>query len=91
VKEYQQMMAKEVRYLKGREPPCKLIVDTDAFLPEYDENEAADSCIGGIMMHSKKGRIVCSNTFDDRLALCYQEAIPDIRRTLFPSFARPGK
>jgi len=44
--------------------------------------------MGGILMHAKKGRIVCSNTLDDRLQLCYGEAIPDIRRTLFPSFKK---
>ena len=44
--------------------------------------------MGGIVMHAKKGRIVCSNTLDDRLGLCYQEAIPDVRRILFPSFKK---
>ena len=47
--------------------------------------------MGGFMCHAKKGRIVCSNTLDDRLQLCYQEAIPDIRRLLFPSFKKPEK
>lgn len=86
VKEYQQIMAKEVKALKGREPPCKITLETVRYLPEYIEDEATDSCIGGVVAHAKKGRIVCSNTFDERLQLCFQEAIPDIRRTLFPSF-----
>lgn len=91
VKEYQVLMSKEVKMLKGREPPCKLSLDEGKYLPEYNENEASESCIGGILAHCKKGRILCSNTFDARLALCYAEAIPDIRRILFPSFSRaPG-
>ena len=42
--------------------------------------------MGGILMHARKGRIVCSNTIDERLQLVYQEAIPQIRSMLFPSF-----
>jgi hypothetical protein len=44
--------------------------------------------MGGLLTHARKGRIVCSNTLDERLALCYQEAIPDVRRILFPSFKK---
>ncbi len=40
--------------------------------------------MGGIMMHARKGRIVCSNTIDERLNLVYQEAIPQVRSMLFP-------
>ena len=91
VQEYQVLMAKEVKMLKGKQPPCKISLDVGKYMPEYNENEAAESCIGGIFAHCKKGRITCSNTFDSRLALCYAEAIPDIRRILFPSFSRvPG-
>jgi V-type H+-transporting ATPase subunit E len=88
VKEYQALMKKEVKMFKGKEPPCKVVIDTSRYLPEYDENEAVTSTMGGVVLHCRKGRIVCSNTFDDRLSLCYQEAIPDIRRILFPSFLK---
>lgn len=67
--------------------PLKIVLD-DKYLPEYDENEGADSCMGGVVLHAKKGRIVCSNTLDDRLQLVYQEAIPEIRKQLFPSFKK---
>jgi vacuolar-type H+-ATPase subunit E/Vma4 len=70
--------------------PCKVILD-DKHLPEFDDNEGADSCMGGIILHCKKGRIVCSNTLDDRLTLVYQEGIPEIRRLLFPSMKRAPK
>jgi len=44
-----------------------LVIDNNKFLPEYDETEGAESCMGGIVLHAKKGRIVCSNTIDERL------------------------
>ena len=36
-------------------------------------------------MYAKKNRIVCSQTLDDRMALVYAQAIPQIRAQLFPS------
>ena len=47
--------------------------------------------MGGIVLHAKKGRIVCSNTIDERLQLVYQEAIPQIRSMLFPCFKKERK
>lgn len=86
--EYKALMKKEVKVFKDREVPCKVELDHVKFLPEYNEQEGVDSCMGGFICHARKGRIVCSNTLDDRLQLCYQEAIPDIRRLLFPSFKK---
>ena len=86
--EYKTLMKKEVKLFKDRDVPIKLVIENTKFLPEYDEMEGAESCMGGIMMHARKGRIVCSNTIDERLQLVYQEAIPDIRRMLFPCFSK---
>ena len=86
VEEYKEIMKKEVKAFKTREVPCKVTIDKAKYLPEYNENEATESCMGGLVLHCRKGRIVCSNTLDERLQLCYQEAIPDVRRLLFPSF-----
>ena len=47
--------------------------------------------MGGIVLHTRKGRIVCSNTIDERLQLVYQEAIPDIRAMLFPSLIKKSE
>lgn len=69
--EYKKLMKKEVKLFKDRDVPLKLILDNDRFLPEYDENEGAESCLGGVVLHAKKGKIVCSNTLDDRLSLVY--------------------
>ena len=76
--EYQQLMKAEVKSLRGKTVPITIIVDEVKFLPEFNErsDNPADSCLGGIVMHARKGRIVCSNTLDERLALIQQEAIP---------------
>ena len=71
VKEYKALMKKEVKVFKDRDVPCKVELDHAKFLPEYNEQEGVDSCMGGFVTHARKGRIVCSNTLDDRLQLCY--------------------
>ena len=89
--EYRKLMKREVKIFKDREVPLKLILEDSKFLSEFNDTEGADSCMGGIMMHARKGRIVCTNTLDERLQLVYQEAIPDIRKSLFPSFKKEEK
>ena len=84
-------MKAEVRLFRDRDVPLKLIVDSDKFLPEYDSAEGAESCMGGVLLHARKGRIVCTNTIDERLQLVYQEAIPQVRSILFPCFKKPEK
>jgi len=42
-------------------------------------------------MYCKKNRITCSQTIDDRIAMTYQQAIPEIRAELFPALAKPAK
>ena len=86
--EYKKLMKREVEFFKDKEIPLKIHLDKDRFLPEYDENEGAESCLGGVVLHARKGRIVCSNTLDERLQLVYLEAIPEIRRSLFPNFKK---
>jgi V-type H+-transporting ATPase subunit E len=89
--EYKQLMKREVKLFKDRDVPLKIVIEQTRFLPEYDDTEGAESCMGGILLHARKGRIVCSNTIDERLQLVYQEAIPEIRTLLFPSFKKPEK
>lgn len=89
INEYKALMKKEVRLFKDRDVPAKVNIDEGKFLPEFNDEEGQESCMGGIIIHCRKGRIVCSNTLDDRLQLVYQEAIPEIRRLLFPSFKKP--
>jgi V-type H+-transporting ATPase subunit E len=88
VEAYKKKMQDEVALFKGKDVPCKLEIDEAHPLPEYTEEAGMESCMGGIILHARKGKIVCSNTLDERLELCYGEAIPDIRRSLFPSFKK---
>lgn len=66
VEEYKALMKREVLHFKNREVPINLIIEEKRFLPEYSAN-STDSCMGGIVIHARKGRIVCANTLDDRL------------------------
>ena len=43
-----------------------------------------DSCIGGVVLTSYNGRIVCSNTIETRLAIASEKCLPAIRKVLFP-------
>lgn len=65
--DYKKLMKKEVKMFANKDVPAKVNLDDTRFLPEYDETEGAESCLGGVVLHCRKGRIVCSNTLDDRL------------------------
>jgi len=43
-----------------------------------------DSVIGGVVLTSYNGRIVCSNTIESRLAIASEKCLPAIRKVLFP-------
>ena len=89
VSEYKQLMLSEVKALEGRDDiPCRVKVDQKNFLPPYNEEDPTNSCLGGFVMYCKKNRITCSQTLDDRIEMAYQQAIPQIRVTLFPSLAK---
>lgn len=40
--------------------------------------------IGGVVLTCLEGKIVCSNTLENRLNLAFQESLPDVRNGLFP-------
>jgi len=52
------------------------IVVSDEALP--------DSVLGGVVLTSYNGRIVCSNTIESRLAIASEKCLPAIRKVLFP-------
>jgi len=43
-----------------------------------------DSALGGVILTSYNGRIVCSNTIESRLAIASEKCLPAIRKVLFP-------
>ena len=54
------------------------IVDSEFLTPEQGAE------CGGIMLYSKDRRIVCPNSIKNRLDLCFEELLPEIRKQLFP-------
>ena len=89
--EYKKLMAEKVKKLDGKEPPLNIQIDTTRYLNEYSETDLVNSCSGGVQLHARRGKIVVPNTLDDRIQLCYQEAIPEIRKLLFPTTAQGGQ
>ena len=86
IKTYRDMVISEVSRFKGKsaeEIPCNIIID-GKYLESIEDN-SAQGCLGGFKLYAKKGRIVCSQTLDDRIELCFAAAIPAIRFMLFPS------
>ena len=92
IKTYKELIVKEVKRFQGMNPdeiPCNIIIDK-TYLDSVEDNES-NGIIGGFKMYAKKGRIVCSQTIDDRIDLCFQAAIPAIRHMLFPSMRKESK
>ena len=84
-----ELIVKEVKRFQSMKPndiPCKIIIDS-TYLDSVDDNEQT-GILGGFKIYARKGRIVCSQTIDDRIDLCFQAAIPAIRYMLFPSMRR---
>ena len=92
IAEYKELMLGQVKALEGKDDiPCKVLIDENNFLPEWNEEDITNSCLGGFVMYCRKNRIVCSQTLDDRVELVYQQAIPAIRNLLFPSLRKEKK
>ena len=82
-------MLSQVKALEGKSDiPCTVNIDSENRLPEYNESDPTNSCLGGFVMYCRKNRIVCSCTLDDRVNMAYHMSIPQIRATLFPSLVR---
>ena len=87
--EYIQAMIASVEGLEDKETiPCEVLVDERNFLPTYNEDPTAESCLGGFEIYANNNRTVCSQTLDDRMALVFAAATPAIRKNLFPSLRR---
>lgn len=92
IAQYREMIVSQVKRFEGKDPediPCNIIIDSK-YLESIEDNEAA-GCLGGFKLYAKKGRIVCSQTIDDRIDLCFQAAIPAIRYMLFPSMRKSAE
>lgn len=82
-------MLAQVAALEGKDDiPCVVTVDNERFLPEFTPSDPTNSCLGGFVMYARKNRIVCSQTLDDRLSMTFQQSIPAMRASLFPSLTK---
>jgi len=63
----------------------ELGIETTRFLPPGPDETGSldDSCSGGILLNSNQGRIICSNTLDDRLHMAFDQQLPVIREILY--------
>jgi len=74
----------------GVAPPCQVTIDKQNWLPPGPRKDRPGlSCCGGVLLTSRKGKIVCRNTLDHRLELSFHQLKPLIRRMLFGSRAAP--
>ena len=64
----------------GRDYATKLTVDRTKCITKQDGGQ-----YGGVILSSTDRRIICINTMLSRLNQCFDELLPDIRRTLFPN------
>jgi len=77
---YQEFM----RTATGITPTCQIDLDQSEFLPAAPaQGELRLSCLGGVVLTAREGKIVCRNTLDSRLDLCFDALIPQIRGLLF--------
>jgi len=67
----------------GITPQVKLRLSNDWLSPAPVKGSKALSCCGGVVLSARNGTIVCKNTLDSRLDLCYENLIPQIRGLLF--------
>lgn len=71
--EYEELMKKGT----GKEYKCSLSLKEDKTFDSKTE-------CGGVILVSKDGSIVCKNTISTKLALVYEQLLPEIRARLFP-------
>ena len=62
---------------------CRVNKDAAKHLPDH-------ACCGGITVTACHGRIVCDNTLDARIQLCYEELLPQIRHELWDKHGDPA-
>lgn len=88
VKEVLEPAKKKYAQEYGQGTPLLSIDERDFLPPPPTGDDEVESCIGGIAVTSDDGKIVCSNTLDDRLRIAYQANLPRVREVLFGKVVR---
>jgi len=86
LKHYQDFMKNQT----GIVPKCRIELNTSEFLPPGPRKGVLGvSCCGGVSLSARNGTIVCSNTLESRLDLCFEHLVPQIRGILFGEREKP--
>jgi len=62
---------------------CQIDISNEYLPPAPSSTRKGLSCCGGIVLSARNGSIVCRNTLDSRLDLCFDNLIPQVRGILF--------
>mmetsp|Transcript_20914 Transcript_20914/g.18546 ORF Transcript_20914/g.18546 Transcript_20914/m.18546 type:complete len:232 (+) Transcript_20914:23-718(+) len=60
-------------------------VEIEIIQDNYIKEDSPAGRCGGVVLCSTDKLIVCSNTLNERLSLCYEESLPVLRKKLFPN------
>jgi len=86
LKQYQEFMKNQT----GIVPKCRIEINTSDFLPSGPRKGVlGSSCCGGISLSARNGTIICNNTLESRLDLCFDQLVPQIRGILFGEREKP--
>jgi len=72
-----------IREQTGITPKVVVQLSKDWLPPGPKTGETGVSCCGGVVLSARNGTIVCKNTLDSRLDLCFEKLKPQIRGVLF--------
>jgi len=73
-----------IQQATGIRPEVKLTLSTKESLPPGPSRSNEGLCsYGGVKLTARNGKIVCKNTLESRLELCFKELAPSIRGYLF--------
>ena len=59
-------------------------MESKLYLSKYCLEDKNKFIIGGLYLRSNDGVIVCDNSLDSRVSLCFEQLLPVIRQCLFP-------
>jgi len=70
-------------------PDLTIDISNDFLPPGPQKDKKAASCCGGVVLSALNNAIVCKNTLDSRLDLCFDYLIPQVRGMLFGVRPKP--
>jgi len=68
---------------------CQIDLSNEYLPPAPSAQRKGVSCCGGVVLSARNGAIICKNTLDSRLDLCFDNLIPQIRGILFGVREKP--